>query len=57
MADKSPTAKRGCRCGQHKYPDVELASGNEVVGSFLGLQITGDTDGNAVSPVKENEKE
>jgi len=57
MTDKGPAAKRRCGRCQHKYPDVELATGNKVVGSFFGLQVTGDTDGNAVSPVNQDEKE
>jgi hypothetical protein len=57
VTDKGPTAKGG-RCGcQNEYPDIELASGNKVVGSFLGNQVATDSDGNAVSPVKENKKE
>ena len=57
MPHKGPATERCGRGRQYKYPDVELAAGNEVVGSFLGLQVTGDTNGDAVSPVQKDEKE
>ncbi len=57
MADKGPAAKGGCRGRQHKHPDVELTTGDKVIGPFLGPQVTGNADGNAITPVKENKKE